>query len=210
MAPGEGDGRLPQNVRTAGRVAAGPAVDVAYRRRGGASGPLGQGADGRRPIGTGSGTQPEPRPPPLLGQQGPQAGHALAQEAETPGGRPRRAGTTRALPLPAGPLEVAEALLNPVPAGIEGCVRALGRRVRQQHSGVLMSRPVEHHQHTGQGVVVGRGHPAAHPPRALARTPGRGRAGRRLSLGPKGQGRVAAQAGVSAQSPDPVPEPGAV
>ena len=187
------------------RVAAGWAVGVAYRRRGGASGSLGQGADGRRPVGTGPGTQPEPRPPASLGQQGPEAGHALAQEAETPGDRPfwdmRRGrrlppGACRrrppaVWPRPAGPLEAAEALLNPVPAGIEGCVRVLGHRVRQQDPGVLLSRPVEHHQRTGQGVVAGRGHPQ----HALA-PPDRGRVGRPLSLGPKGQGGVAAEAGM--------------
>ena len=75
---------------------------------------------------------------------------------------------------------------------------------------MLMPRPVEHHQRARQGAVAGRGHPAAHPQRAFAPTPGRGRAGLALFLGPEGQVGVATQAGMPVQGPDPAPEPGAV
>ena len=61
---------------------------------------------------------------------------------------------TRAAPLPAAPLEAAEALLDPVAAGVEGGPGVRRRGVGQQDPGVLAIPGVQHNQRAGQGVLA--------------------------------------------------------
>ena len=125
------------------------------------------------------------------GQHQPVAAHARGIQA------------ARLVPLPADGLQTAEALLNPVAAGIQGGLRLRHRRIGQQHPGLRLPVGVQHTPTglpgTVQGLVPER--PAgAHPQIARARDQRAHRHALALARGLKGDVGLVAQTGMPAQS----------